>query len=137
MAKSGIPHVPINSNLVYLRSELQAATIAFLDKPFGPVKGRQREDTMEKKYTSGTFCVDIRCNRHADLEGLYGDAYLEKKIEHCKDCYAWRFLTWLNERGYRIVHTLPEISAREMAARIKGLDPVTVEDLTIDEIMTL
>jgi hypothetical protein len=30
-----------------------------------------------------------------------------------------------------------EISARELAARLKGIDPVTVKDLTDDEILCI
>ncbi|MDD3719490.1 MAG: hypothetical protein PHP28_12605 [Actinomycetota bacterium] len=92
---------------------------------------------MTEKYKSGTFCVDIQCPRHKDLESLEGDAYLEKKREHCKDCTAWEFFIWLDKRGYRIIKVLDQISAKELAARIKGIDPVTVKDLTIDEIMCL
>jgi len=32
---------------------------------------------------------------------------------------------------------LSEISAKELSARLKGIDPLCVEDLTIDEILTL
>jgi hypothetical protein len=32
---------------------------------------------------------------------------------------------------------MPEISSKELAARIKGIDVVRVEDLTEDEILTL
>jgi hypothetical protein len=90
-----------------------------------------------KKYKSGTFCIDIACPRHKELESLEGDAYLEKKKSFCRDCYAWKFLIWLDKHEYRIVMTLPEISAKELSARLKGIDPVRVEDLTIDEILTL
>lgn len=92
---------------------------------------------MPKKYKSGTFCMDIKCERHKPLEPMEGEAYLAKKKEHCKDCYAWMFLRWLDDKGYRVIYTLPEISAKELAARIRGLDPVKVEDLSIDEILTL
>jgi hypothetical protein len=95
-----------------------------------------------KKYKSGTFCIDIACPRHKDLESLEGEAYLEKKKVHCRECYAWQFLIWLDQHDYRVIMTLPEISAqkisaRELSARLKGIDPVRVEDLTIDEILTL
>ena len=90
-----------------------------------------------KKYKSGAFCIDIECPRHKDLESLEGEAYLEKKRVHCKECYAWQFLIWLEKHEYRIVLTMPEISAKELSARLKGIDPVRVEDLTIDEILTL
>ncbi len=92
---------------------------------------------MAEKYKSGTFCVDIDCPEHKELESLEGDVYLEKKRSHCKDCSAWQFFLWLDEHGYRIVKTLDEISAKELAARLKGIDPVRVEDLTIDEILCL
>jgi hypothetical protein len=90
-----------------------------------------------KKYKSGTFCKDIGCPHHKELESLEGEAYLEKKKNHCRECLAWQFFLWLNKHDYRIVMTLPEISARELSARLKGIDPVRVEDLTIDEILTL
>jgi hypothetical protein len=95
------------------------------------------EETMQKKYESGTFCQSIQCERHVPLENLSGDAYLAKKAVHCKDCYAWKFLNWTKEKGWRIVFTMPEISSKELAARIKGIDIVRVEDLTEDEILTL
>ncbi|MCU0577117.1 MAG: hypothetical protein MUD15_09875 [Desulfobacterota bacterium] len=91
----------------------------------------------QKKYKSGTFCIDIACPRHKDLESLSGDAYLEKKKVHCRECYAWQLLTWLEGHHYRIVHTYPQVSAKDLAAMIKGIDPVRVEDLTIDEILAL
>jgi hypothetical protein len=90
-----------------------------------------------KKYKSGTFCIDIACPRHKDLESLEGEAYLEKKKVHCRECYAWQFLSWLDKHDYRIVLTQPEVSAKDLAAMLKGIDPVRVEDLTIDEILTL
>ncbi|MBN2159171.1 MAG: hypothetical protein JW807_07230 [Spirochaetes bacterium] len=92
---------------------------------------------MQKRYESGTFCKSIQCERHAPLEGLKGEAYLQKKAVHCKDCYAWKFLNWMKDNGWRIVLTVPEISSKELAARIKGIDIVRVEDLTEDEILTL
>lgn len=92
---------------------------------------------MAKKYKSGTFCVDIQCPKHKGLESLDGKAYVEKKETHCKACKAWQFFLWLDKHEYRIVSTLNEISAKELAARLKGIDPVTVEHLTIDEILCL
>jgi hypothetical protein len=92
---------------------------------------------MAREYKSGTFCKDIECPQHAALEGLEGNAYLEKKKVHCKDCYAWRFFMWLQDRKWRIVYTMPEISNKKLAAMIKGIDPVKVEDLTEDEILCL
>lgn len=92
---------------------------------------------MTKKYTSGTFCIDIQCPKHKDLESVEGDAYSEKKRIHCHNCNAWEFFLWLDKHGYRIIKTFDEISAKKLAARIKGIDPVTVEDLTIDEILCL
>jgi len=90
-----------------------------------------------KKYKSGTFCKDINCPRHNELESLEGDAYLEKKRNFCSDCCAWQFLIWLDQHEYRILLTKSEISAKELSARLKGIDPLHVEDLTIDEILTL
>jgi len=92
---------------------------------------------MHKKYESGTFCRSINCPQHAPLEGLSGDAYLEKKAMHCKECYAWKFLNWTKDNGWRIVMTMPEISSKQLAAMIKGIDIVRVEDLTEDEILCL
>lgn len=92
---------------------------------------------MKKKYKSGTFCIEIQCPRHKDLESLEGDAYIEKKKIHCKECFAWRFLLWLDKNGYRILSSIDEISAKELAARLKGIDPVTVKDLTDDEILCI
>jgi hypothetical protein len=90
-----------------------------------------------KKYQSGTFCRDIACPRHKALESYEGDVYLTEKAVHCKDCYAWMFLNWLKDRNWRIVLTAPEMSSKELVARIKGVDPVRVEDLTDDEILCL
>ncbi|HEY9160722.1 MAG TPA: hypothetical protein VIS94_06520 [Desulfomonilia bacterium] len=92
---------------------------------------------MTKKYKSGTFCMDIQCPKHKELESLTGYAYREKKKIQCKDCNAWNFFLWLEKHDYRIISTLKEISAKELAARIKGIDPVRVQDLTIDEILCL
>jgi len=92
---------------------------------------------MADKYKSGTFCIDIQCPKHKDLESLAGDAYVEKKRTHCEDCMAWRFFIWLDKHGYRIIKTFDEMSGKELAARLKGIDPVTVEHLTIDEILCL
>jgi hypothetical protein len=100
-------------------------------------KFMHRGTIVTKKYKSGTFCIDIACPRHKELESLEGDAYLEKKKFHCRECFAWQFLIWLEQHDYRVIQTLPEISAKELSARLKGIDPVRVEDLTIDEILTL
>lgn len=92
---------------------------------------------MSKEYASGTFCIDISCSKHNALDGLKGAAYIEKKKVLCKDCYAWRFFTWMKDNQWRIVHTLPEMSNKQLAAMIKGIDPVRVEDLTEEEILCL
>lgn len=89
------------------------------------------------KYRSGTYCTDIACPRHKELESFEAEAYLEKKKALCKDCLAWKFFLWLDKHDYRIILTRSEISAKELSARLKGIDPVRVEDLTIDEILTL
>lgn len=81
--------------------------------------------------------MDIRCPKHKDLENLEGHAYREKKKVTCKGCKAWKFFVWLEDHDYRVITTLKEISAKELAARIKGIDPVRVQDLTIDEILCL
>ncbi len=90
-----------------------------------------------REYKSGTFCSDINCQRHGDLDGLGDNAYLARKSEICKDCYAWKLFNWLKDRHWKIVLTVEEISAIELAARIKGIDPVRVKDLTMDEILCL
>jgi hypothetical protein len=92
---------------------------------------------MQKKYESGMFCRGIKCVRHVPLEELKKDEYFKKKADQCKDCNAWEFLNWLKDNGYRIVKTVPEISSKELAAHIKGMDIVHVEDLTEDEILSL
>ena len=92
---------------------------------------------MSKEYKIGAFCIDINCQKHKDLEGLDGEAYLEKKRVHCKDCSGWIFFNWAKDNKWRIVHTLPQMSNKELAARIRGIDIVRVEDLTEDEIMCL
>lgn len=81
--------------------------------------------------------MDMGCERHRPLDAYKGDEHLENKAWHYKQCYAWISLNWLKERRYRIVPTLPEISSREPAARIKGDAPVRVERLTDDEIISL
>jgi hypothetical protein len=92
---------------------------------------------MDEKYSPGTFCRDIRCPEHKALESLEGEAYLEKKKIHCQDCTAWRFFRWLEERNYRVIRTADEVPAKELAARLKGIDPATVDHLTIEEILCL
>lgn len=91
----------------------------------------------ERKYVSGQFCIDIKCSHHTALDGLKGDAYMKKKAVNCVDCAAWKFYLWLKDHRYRIVMTPSEMSAKELAAHIKGIDPVKVEDLTLDEILCL
>jgi hypothetical protein len=92
---------------------------------------------MSKEYTSGTFCVDIKCPKHKDLEGLNGKAYIEKKQLHCKKCNAWLFFNWMKDNKWSIIHTWNEVSNKQLAAMIKGIDPVRVEDLTEEEILCL
>lgn len=81
--------------------------------------------------------MDMGRERHKPLDAYEGDEHLEKKVWHCKQCYAWISLNWLKERRYRIVLTLPETSSREPAARIKEVAPVRVERLADDEIISL
>jgi hypothetical protein len=90
-----------------------------------------------KEYRSGTFCREIECAHHKALEDLQGDEYTRKKMEFCRDCYAWRFYTWLRENKWRIVQAVPDMSSKELAARIKGVDPTRVDSLTIEEILCL
>ncbi|MEW6441695.1 MAG: hypothetical protein AB1640_12240 [bacterium] len=92
---------------------------------------------MRHEYKSGTFCMDIQCPHHKVLEAVAWDEYLAKKRDHCKDCYAWKFFLWLKEKDWRILRPIPDISSKELAARLKGLDPVKVEHLTEDEILCL
>ena len=77
----------------------------------------------EQKYVSGQYCIDICCPVHEELKSLEDDEYVNKKNELCAD--------------WRIVKTVPEMSAKSLAAAIKGIDPVRVEDLTMDEILCL
>ena len=91
----------------------------------------------EKEYVSGQFCIDVKCPNHEALEGFDGDDYLAKKAIHCKECFAWIFFNWMKEHNWKIVKTIPEMSAREIAARIKGIDPDRVEDITVEEIMCI
>jgi len=91
----------------------------------------------EQKYVSGQYCIDICCPVHEKLKGLEGDEYVNKKNELCTDCATWKFYTWLRDNNWRIVKTVPEMSAKSLAAAIKGIDPVRVEDLTMDEILCL
>jgi hypothetical protein len=49
----------------------------------------------------------------------------------------WCIFIWTKDQKWRIVQTQPEISNKQLAAMIKGIDPVRVEDLTEDEIMCL
>ena len=91
----------------------------------------------QKHYRSGMFCRDIQCTHHKALEGFSGDEYNSRKKEYCKDCNAWKFFMWLEENSWKIVMPMPAMSSKELAARIKGLDPVTAADLTEDEILCL
>jgi len=90
-----------------------------------------------REYKSGAFCIDIKCEQHKKLDGLNDAEYLARKGELCADCYAWKLFQWLKEKRWKIVLTMNEISARDLAARIKGVDPVRVKDLTEDEILCL
>ena len=92
---------------------------------------------MTEKYRPGTFCIDIQCPKHKELEPLKGEAYLEQKKKLCRDCLAWRFFQWLDEHDFRVIKTFDEIPAKELAARLKGIDPVKVEHLSIEEILCL
>ena len=91
----------------------------------------------DKPYISGTFCREINCAHHTALENLVGKEYIEKKTIYCKDCYAWQFYNWLKDNNWRVIKTVPEMSAKELAAHIKGIDPAKVEDFTTDEILCL
>jgi len=90
-----------------------------------------------KEYASGTFCKSIQCEKHKSLENLPREEYLLRKSSLCGDCFAWKLFTWLGEKEYRILKTEPRLSARELAARIRGIDPMFVNDLTEDEILCL
>jgi hypothetical protein len=43
----------------------------------------------------------------------------------------------MKDNEWRIVRIQPEMSNKQLAAMIKGIDPVRVEDLTEDEILCL
>lgn len=96
----------------------------------------ERGAKMSQEYRSGTFCIDIQCAKHKILDGLDGIAYVEKKREHCKDCCAWIFFNWLKDNKWHIVHNA-ELSTKQLAAMIKGIDPRQVDDLTEEEILCL
>jgi len=49
----------------------------------------------------------------------------------------WRFFSWMKDNKWRIVRAQPELSNKQLAAMIKGIDPVRVEDLTNDKILCL
>jgi len=83
------------------------------------------------------FCKDTDCPRHGLLEQFSGEEYLAKKAEHCRDCHAWKFLNWLRENNWRILLPIADMSEREIAARLKGVDVANIEHLTTDEIMSL
>ncbi len=92
---------------------------------------------MLRHYRSGTYCHDIGCERHFQLEQFSGDEYLRRKSALCRDCRAWLFLVWLHDRRWSITLPPPEVPSKELAARIKGIDPSLVEDLTEDDILCL
>jgi hypothetical protein len=92
---------------------------------------------MITEYQSGVFCRNIRCAQHAVLEMDSGEEYLRVKKEHCRDCNAWVFLNWLNDNQWRIVQKRPDASPTELAARIRGMDPASADELTVEDILSL
>ena len=90
-----------------------------------------------KKYRSGTFCIDIACPHHKVLEPLDNEAYLARRRSTAEIVTHGSSIIWLEKHNYRVILPLSEISAKELSARLKGIDPLQVEDLTIDEILTL
>ncbi|MBN1533157.1 MAG: hypothetical protein JXA20_10880 [Spirochaetes bacterium] len=92
---------------------------------------------MSKQYQSGIFCRTVQCERHAFLENKSGEDYLRAKREHCRDCNAWMFFSWLNDNSWQILHRSPEMSPKELAARLRGMDPAAAADLTLEDILSL
>ena len=92
---------------------------------------------MTREYTSGDFCINIACAHHSALDGLKDEEYFNKKKSYCKDCYAWRFYQYLLKNQWKILKVMPDMSTKELAARIKGISPDEAENLTVDEILSL
>ena len=56
------------------------------------------------EYESRSFCRDIECPVQLRLNGHEtGSPDYEAVRAECRECGAWRFHRWLNERGYVIV----------------------------------
>jgi hypothetical protein len=104
---------------------------------FAQAEAVKKEPPMKREYKPGTFCVDIQCERHEVLASLKDDEYLMRKRQHCRDCLAWQFFAWLEKKKWRVVRGLPQMSTKEIAARLKGIDPVKAEHLTEEEILCL
>jgi hypothetical protein len=92
---------------------------------------------MQKKYEPGMFCSSIHCERHAPPGKPQRRRVSEEKSSTLQGLLVWKFLIWTKDKGWRKVMTMPEISSRELAACIKGIDIVPMEDLSEDNILTL
>ena len=56
------------------------------------------------EYESRSYCKDVACPVQACLdEQEKGSKKYEAIRGECKQCNAWRFHNWLNEREYIIV----------------------------------
>lgn len=56
------------------------------------------------EYESRSFCKDIECPVQLRLNGEVKDSpEYEAVRKECRECNAWRFHNWLNERDYVIV----------------------------------
>ncbi len=92
---------------------------------------------MIHSYKSGNYCKDIQCIRHVQLERYEGGEYLKIKNEKCGSCHAWLFLNWLGRHNWNITVSSPDVSSKALAARLKGIDPSRVSDLTEEDILSL
>ncbi len=55
-------------------------------------------------YKKREFCKDIECKVQIRLNNQdSGSNEYEKIRQECRDCMAWQFHHWLNERGYVVV----------------------------------
>jgi len=92
---------------------------------------------MVHVYKSGSYCKDIQCIRHIQLEKYQGGEYLKMKSEKCASCHAWLFLNWLGRHNWNITVSSKDESSKALAARLKGIDPSMVSDLSEEDILCL
>ena len=78
---------------------------------------------MEKEYQIGTFCKDIKCRKLSRPRGLSGNAI--SGSVHCKIVKP-KFSIG-QRKAIPYCSFLPQMSSKELAARLRGLDVVQVE----------